>query len=128
MITLNSNDGVHVRHCCILHGCKYGDKNCPVVNKKVPQLFLCESCNDGSDDPFASGGKVTVENLRAMTRARFCIGDRVVHFKYGHGTILGNYHKRGQAYYWHIQYDDNTFGYNTEKNLNYEKRRSCCYG
>lgn len=24
------NWGVHISHCCILHGCKYGDRDCPV--------------------------------------------------------------------------------------------------
>ncbi len=38
----------HESHCCILHGCKYGKKDCPVVKKKIKQLYLCEDCeNDG---------------------------------------------------------------------------------
>lgn len=36
--------GVHVSHCCVLHGCKYGDKDCPVVTGEVEQEYLCESC------------------------------------------------------------------------------------
>ena len=24
--------GIHEEHCCILHGCKYGDDDCPVVS------------------------------------------------------------------------------------------------
>lgn len=42
---MDVNDGVHTSHCCIEHGCKYGDKNCPVVNGKVKQLYYCENCN-----------------------------------------------------------------------------------
>lgn len=52
-----------------------------------------------------------------MQKPKFEIGDRVKHYAYGKGTILGNYHKRGENYYWHIQYDNNTFGYNSESSL-----------
>ena len=38
--------GVHRTHCCIFHGCKYGDKNCPVVLAEVKQEYLCEWCSD----------------------------------------------------------------------------------
>lgn len=37
--------GVHRTHCCVKHGCKYGDKCCPVVNNEVEQDYLCEECN-----------------------------------------------------------------------------------
>lgn len=29
-------------HCCELHGCKYGYKDCPVVLGTVDQEFYCE--------------------------------------------------------------------------------------
>ena len=38
--------GVHAAHCCKWHGCKYGDKDCPVVNGKVEQEYPCEYCSD----------------------------------------------------------------------------------
>jgi hypothetical protein len=38
--------GVHVTHCCIVHGCKYGDKDCPVVIATHKQEYLCELCTD----------------------------------------------------------------------------------
>lgn len=39
-------EGVHKQHCCILHGCKYGeDKTCPVVNFKIKQDHHCGDCN-----------------------------------------------------------------------------------
>lgn len=50
-------------------------------------------------------------------KSKFKIGDQVKHFSYGEGTILGNYHKRGQYYYWHIEYINGTFGYNRESSL-----------
>lgn len=40
------NIGAHITHCCIIHGCKYGDKDCPVVNAEYQQEFLCELCHD----------------------------------------------------------------------------------
>ena len=37
---------VHTEHCCVLHGCKYGEDDfCPVVLKQRRQSYLCESCN-----------------------------------------------------------------------------------
>lgn len=36
--------GVHRTHCCILHGCKYGDELCPVETGVVTQDFVCEDC------------------------------------------------------------------------------------
>lgn len=36
---------VHTRHCCKLHGCKYGqDETCSVVKGFGKQEYLCESC------------------------------------------------------------------------------------
>lgn len=34
---------VHGAHCCIHHGCKYGDEDCPVVLKKIGGI-KCEDC------------------------------------------------------------------------------------
>jgi len=31
-------------HCCIIHGCKYGYKDCPVCLGVVKQEYLCECC------------------------------------------------------------------------------------
>lgn len=38
--------GTHVGHCCVLHGCKYGEDDCPVTTKKLPQAYECEDCTD----------------------------------------------------------------------------------
>lgn len=35
---------VHTEHCCIFHGCKYGDSDCPVERQFKPQSFACEEC------------------------------------------------------------------------------------
>ncbi len=50
--------GVHVTHCCILHGCKYGDDNCPVENGEVEQEYTCEYCDDA--------GIKSIEKLREV--------------------------------------------------------------
>jgi len=42
---------VHLSHCCIMHGCKYNDADCPVANKLAQQQYLCEECmSDGIPD------------------------------------------------------------------------------
>ena len=38
--------GVHIAHCCYIHGCKYGDKDCPVASGEVAQKYLCYDCNE----------------------------------------------------------------------------------
>ena len=37
---------VHQTHCCVQHGCKYGEKDCPVVKKEIKQEYLCELCKE----------------------------------------------------------------------------------
>lgn len=32
-------------HCCIVHGCKYSMKDCPVILGEVKQDYMCEQCN-----------------------------------------------------------------------------------
>ena len=34
----------HTEHCCVEHGCKYGDFDCPVANGEQLQSFPCEDC------------------------------------------------------------------------------------
>ncbi len=48
---------VHTEHCCVLHGCKYGqDPFCTVVTRKSDQSFLCEQCEEDG-----------IENLTMLT-------------------------------------------------------------
>lgn len=35
---------VHTEHCCIFHGCKYGNDDCTVTTKRASQSFRCETC------------------------------------------------------------------------------------
>lgn len=37
---------VHRTHCCVFHGCKYGDEDCPVETRLVKQAYTCEQCED----------------------------------------------------------------------------------
>ena len=50
VVDVPTNYKTHVGHCCLIHGCKYGDDDCPVANKKILQEYLCEECFDDSDD------------------------------------------------------------------------------
>ena len=43
------NVGVHETHCCVDHGCKYGDEDCPVASGQLKQLYPCEECRE--EDP-----------------------------------------------------------------------------
>ena len=36
-------------HCCVLHGCKYCDPDCPVVNRRLKQAYSCEDCEYDCD-------------------------------------------------------------------------------
>lgn len=38
--------GTHRTHCCALHGCKYGEDDCPVVSGEITQDYRCEFCED----------------------------------------------------------------------------------
>jgi hypothetical protein len=33
-------------HCCIIHGCKYGHEDCPVIIGKIKQEHICIDCYD----------------------------------------------------------------------------------
>ncbi|MFW9876261.1 MAG: hypothetical protein ACFFG0_24440 [Candidatus Thorarchaeota archaeon] len=44
---MNDNIGereTHAAHCCYIHGCKYNDSNCPVINGEINQKYICEEC------------------------------------------------------------------------------------
>lgn len=41
---------VHTEHCCIVHGCKYGEKDCSVTMGIKPQSYPCEYCEEALFD------------------------------------------------------------------------------
>lgn len=43
---------VHTEHCCLEHGCKYNDLNCPVATGKQKQSHPCEMCGLESEGYF----------------------------------------------------------------------------
>ena len=44
-----SEKDVHTEHCCVFHGCKYGDDDCPVILETKSQSYHCESCRDDAE-------------------------------------------------------------------------------
>lgn len=50
------SDGVHNTHCCKIHGCKYGDNDCPVEFGNLPGIE-CEICE--TDQHYPSNGTLT---------------------------------------------------------------------
>jgi deoxyribose-phosphate aldolase len=40
--------GTHIKHCCAEHGCKYNDKDCPVVLGLFKQAYPCDECDMSS--------------------------------------------------------------------------------
>ena len=44
------NHGTHITHCCRIHGCKYGNTNCPVETKTHMQKYVCEQCSDALEE------------------------------------------------------------------------------
>lgn len=52
---------VHTEHCCVMHGCKYSDKNCSVRTRKKIQSDNCCECQElatiaSGSTRFRSGG------------------------------------------------------------------------
>ena len=70
---------VHERHCCPKHGCKYGDKDCPVVNRLTEKHNdHCEDCEHEARFPHKfvtpeeyQKGQAAIEALELLER--FCI-------------------------------------------------------
>ena len=62
-----NNIEVHASHCCKWHGCKYGDKDCPVVSGKVEQLYTCEHCEEELyDEEYFRSVVARLEEIKAF--------------------------------------------------------------
>ena len=62
--------GVHKSHCCKWHGCKYGYKDCPVVNGEEKQLYLCEECYDDLDlEEYYKQELKNIEEIKVFRKA-----------------------------------------------------------
>jgi hypothetical protein len=60
--------GVHVTHCCALHGCKYGDADCPVKLGQVAQEYPCEQC---PEEPATPADEASADEL--LHHLRECV-------------------------------------------------------
>ena len=57
--------GIHRTHCCALHGCKYGNSDCPVKYLSVVQEGPCEECADWmTDEPYRDIIECLIESRR----------------------------------------------------------------
>jgi hypothetical protein len=65
---------VHAAHCCLLHGCKYGNIDCPVVLGKVDQKYTCESCDE---DEIKSVSQVKLRYLIKMKESNKMAGKKI---------------------------------------------------
>lgn len=62
------NDGIHAAHCCSRHGCKYGERRCPVVWDGLKQEYPCEQCDDEAKELEATADRLRdgwIERLRS---------------------------------------------------------------
>ncbi len=68
----SANDlvGAHASHCCAVHGCKYGDRDCPVADGRIPQDHACEICSLTDEQTFESLRYATTEQLRGELARR----------------------------------------------------------
>jgi hypothetical protein len=65
-MSTSSDTGVHATHCCVIHGCKYGDTDCPVTLGTVSQVYHCEFCPfEDTDEAFT----LTKAQLQAVEDA-----------------------------------------------------------
>jgi hypothetical protein len=46
-----------------MHGCKYGDEDCPVLTGAVLQEFLCESCDNDNFFNFDESCDITMKTI-----------------------------------------------------------------
>lgn len=44
-IIMPARKDVHTEHCCVIHGCKYGDDGCTVYSGEKEQSYPCEHCD-----------------------------------------------------------------------------------
>lgn len=68
------NPAVHVRHCCVLHSCKYGDVNCPVVCGEAKQEHPCEQCADEGILNMAMLEKVATHEVKTCPYCSHVLG------------------------------------------------------
>lgn len=67
------NTNVHSEHCCIIHGCKYVDENCPVEKGLQKQSYPCEVCGDDKTSYKHEWGKMNgCETCDVIDEPQYC--------------------------------------------------------
>lgn len=57
------NKDVHTEHCCVFHGCKYGDDDCTVFTRAKRQSYPCERCGDLGMNASKEDLEISVHNF-----------------------------------------------------------------
>ncbi len=85
------NIGVHRTHCCKKHGCKYFDKDCPVILGLIIQDYPCEDCTqDKLEYPEETEGSRIAREIRAACN-ELSEEQREIHFNQALDRIYKNY-------------------------------------
>jgi hypothetical protein len=51
-VTVHLESSLHIAHCCVHHGCKYHDEQCPVYFGHLSQEGPCSECALKASGPF----------------------------------------------------------------------------
>jgi hypothetical protein len=71
MAKVSSNDAIHASHCCVWHGCKYGDPDCPVETGRIKQEYICEWCSELlRDEKYLRQQLQVIDKIKAFEKAR----------------------------------------------------------
>lgn len=68
---------VHTEHCCYIHGCKYGDPDCPVEFGFKPQSFECEECQEDKKNPLMMRINAVMMHNKILTEKFFEQQERI---------------------------------------------------
>jgi hypothetical protein len=88
---------VHTEHCCVYHGCKYRDDDCPVVRQTKKQSLPCESCYYDSEG-YDQGAVYDTKSFKIVKIFETCGGcpsqwsartddNKYVYIRYRHGGL-----------------------------------------
>ena len=69
-------EDVHTRHCCILHGCKYGKEDtCTVMTKLGKQEDPCEDCMESGIQTLEELEKAMAGDIKTCPHCRHILKD-----------------------------------------------------
>lgn len=61
--------GVHIAHCCaVVHGCKYGDEDCPVATGRMAPSDKCHDCEEDKKELTLRLSAMPADELDALLR------------------------------------------------------------